>query len=98
MRKASIGRKDWSWITPHCHGNIFCPVDTAGCIANTRKYFLQARCSQLSDPRFLAGTYSILQGYRWSVNHKPKLDSDVVLMGMAAFLAIFSFCNAVVDL
>ena len=47
---------------------------------------------------FLTGTYSILQGYRWAVNHKPKLDSDIVFMGMAAFLSIFSFYNAVVDL
>ncbi len=47
---------------------------------------------------FLAGTYSRLQGYRWSVNHKPKPDSDVVLMGMVESLAIFSFYNAVVDL
>ena len=47
---------------------------------------------------FLTGTYTTLQGYRWAVNHKPKLDSDVVLMGMAAFISIFSFYNAIADL
>ena len=47
---------------------------------------------------FLTGTYSTLQGYRWAVNHKPKLDSDVVLAGMAAYISIFSFYNAIADL
>jgi hypothetical protein len=47
---------------------------------------------------FLGVTYSTLQGYRWAVNDKPKIDSDLLWIGVASFISLFALFNAIDDL
>jgi hypothetical protein len=37
----------------------------------------------------LTAIYSNLQGYRWAVNHKPKINADALMMGMTLFISVF---------
>ena len=46
---------------------------------------------------FLGVTYSALQGYRWAINDKAKIDSDLLWIGIASFISLFSLYNVVDD-
>lgn len=45
----------------------------------------------------LAAIYPIIQGYRWSISHKPKLDTDIPMALMTLFTAIVAFINIPID-
>ena len=47
---------------------------------------------------FLGVTYSTLQGYRWAVNKKPKIDSDILWIAVAVFISLFAMYNVIDDL
>jgi uncharacterized membrane protein len=45
----------------------------------------------------LASVYPVIQGYRWAISHKPKLDTDVPMAFVALFTAIMAFINIPID-
>jgi hypothetical protein len=47
---------------------------------------------------FLGVTYSALQGYRWAVNDKPRIDSDLLWLAVASFISLFALFNVIDDL
>lgn len=46
---------------------------------------------------FLASIYPVIQGYRWAISHKPKLDTDIPMSLLSLFTAIMAFINIPID-
>ena len=40
---------------------------------------------------FLGGSYTTLQGYRWVACKRPRIPTDVLMMGVALFTSVFCF-------